>query len=426
MSIVPASSIVSQIKSEFHVRARPQLGLGAALIGKEEEELVLQVLRDKAPFRYYGSDPKNPPQMAATLEREFAQRAGTKFALAVTSGTAALEVALAALGIGPGDEVIVPAWSWISCFTAIVRVGATPVLAEINDTFCLAPGEITRLKTERTKAAIVIHYQGVAAEMDELLAEAKNNGIKLLEDCAQSAGASYKGKSIGSMGDIATFSLQYHKFMTSGEGGMVCMDDPVLYERSVRMHDLGQVRPYHAQFITPHVPAFVGDQFRMTELQAAVGLAQLRKLDRLRGHTRRMQERVLAKISDLRGIMLRRRPDPSGDTGFEIYMRFASQDQAAEFREKLDALNVNCRQITGTYAQYERDYVKSGDAHHPAASPFKRFASWPAKGYRREDFPRTEELVHNYVALPMSVHYTDEDADYIGDAVRHVHAQMFA
>jgi 8-amino-3,8-dideoxy-alpha-D-manno-octulosonate transaminase len=412
-------------EAPFKRRDRPALGLGAALIGAEEEELVLQVLRDKSPFRYYGSNPQNPPQMASTLEREFAARIGSKFALGVTSGTAAVEVALAALGVGPGDEVIVPAWSWVSCFTAIIRVGATPVLAEINDTFCLAPGEIARLKTPNTKAVLVVHYQGVAAEMDELLAEARQHGVKLLEDCAQSAGASYKGKPVGSMGDIATFSFQYHKFMTSGEGGMVVMNDPLLYERAVRMHDLGQVRPYHAQFITPQVPAFVGDQFRITELQAALALAQLRKLDLLKNHCRRMQDRVLAKISDLRGFVLRRRPDPTGDTGFEIYLRFASNQQAAEFRNQLDVLNVNCRQITGTYAQYERDYVKSGDAHHPSASPFKKFGTWPATGYRREDFPRTEALCHNYVALPMSVQYSDEDADYIGDAVCHVHAQMF-
>src|SRR3954469_21002535 len=131
--------------TKLKIRPRPQLGLGAALIGKEEEELVLQVVRNQEPFRYYGHDAAHPPGMAATLEKEFREKYGFKYALAVTSGTAALEVALAALGVGPGDEVIVPAWSWISCFTAVVRVGALPVLAEIDDNFCLAPGDITRL-----------------------------------------------------------------------------------------------------------------------------------------------------------------------------------------------------------------------------------------------------------------------------------------
>src|SRR5947199_3099496 len=142
----------------FQLRPRPRLGLGSASVGKEEEELVLQVLRSGDLFRYYGHDPKNPPAMAVTLEKEFREKYGFKYALAVTSGTAALEVALAALGVGPGDEVILPAWSWISCFTAIVRVGARPVMGEIDDTFCLAPGEITRLTTPHTKAVLLVHY----------------------------------------------------------------------------------------------------------------------------------------------------------------------------------------------------------------------------------------------------------------------------
>src|SRR5438874_4088424 len=254
---------------KLEIRPRPQLGLGSALIGKEEEELVLQVIRNQEPFRYYGHDEKHPPGMAATLEKEFAEKFGFKYALAVTSGTAALECALAAMGIGPGDEVIVPAWSWISCFTAIVRVGALPVLAEIDDTFCLAAGEITRLATPRTKAVLLVHYQGVAADLDKTIAEAHSNGIKVLEDCAEAVGATYKGKSVGTWGDIAIFSFQYHKFMTSGEGGMVATQDPTLYERAVRFHDIGQMRQYHVDIKKPAVPSFAGDQFRMSELCAA-------------------------------------------------------------------------------------------------------------------------------------------------------------
>src|SRR3954470_16807686 len=136
---MPTTSVpvaASTPSEAFTLRPRPRVGLGSAVVGREEEELVLQVLRSGDLFRYYGHDPKHPPQMAATLEREFAAKVQLKYALAVTSGTAALEVALGALGVGPGDEVIVPAWSWISCVIAIMRVGGTPVLSEIDDTFC--------------------------------------------------------------------------------------------------------------------------------------------------------------------------------------------------------------------------------------------------------------------------------------------------
>jgi len=411
-------------QTTFKLRPRPALGLGSALIGKEEEELVLGVLRRKEPFRYYGANPKSPPSVTADLEKEFAQKFGIKYALAVTSGTAALEVALGALGIGPGDEVIVPAWSWISCFTAIVRMGALPVLAEIDDSFCLAPGEIKRLANKNTKAVLIVHYQGVSADMNQLLPEARAAGIKVLEDCAEAVGATYHGKPVGTMGDIGTFSFQFHKFMTCGEGGMVITNDPILYERSVRMHDIGQVRPFHTQFIQPQVPAFSGSQFRMTELQAAMALAQFRKALPMKDRCREMQAKILAKISNLSGIAIRHIPDPSGDSGFEIYMSLPTMEKAIEFRGKLDALNVNCNKITGTYCHYAREYCQTGHAHNPAASPFAKFKEWPAKGYRKEDFPRTESIIHRFVALPIGALYTDEDVNYIGDAVRHVHAEM--
>jgi 8-amino-3,8-dideoxy-alpha-D-manno-octulosonate transaminase len=362
--------------------------------------------------------------MAATLEKEFAEKYGFKYALAVTSGTAALETALAALGVGPGDEVIVPAWSWISCFTAVVRVGAKPVLGEIDETFCLAPGEISRLTTERTKAVLLVHYQGVAADLDAITRECHSHGLKMLEDCAEAVGASYKGKSVGTYGDIAIFSFQYHKFMTSGEGGMVACSDPALYERAVRFHDIGQMRPYHAAIKKPSVPAFAGDQFRMTELTAAMALAQFRKVDLIKDHCRAISARVMDGIKDLTDVKPRRIPDPSGDTGFEMYLSLPTKELAVAFSEKLEGMNVNARKTTFTYCHYAREYCQTGHAHHPDASPFKGITPWPAKGYRREDFPRTESIIHNFLALPVGVKYTNEDADYIVAAMKQVHREL--
>ena len=213
-------------------RPRPVPGLGLAAIGAEEEALVLEVLRSKALFRYAGLDPAVPPAMTARLEKEFRETIGTDYALAVSSGTGALEVAMAAAGIGPGDEVIVTAWSWIACFTAIVRVGARPVLAEIDDTLNLDPAEIARLTTPRTRAVLVIHYQGVPADMERIQLEAHRRGLFVIEDCAQSIGSSYRGRKVGTWSDIATFSFQANKTMTSGEGGMVVTRDGWLYERA--------------------------------------------------------------------------------------------------------------------------------------------------------------------------------------------------
>jgi dTDP-4-amino-4,6-dideoxygalactose transaminase len=406
------------------LRPRPRLGLGAALIGAEEEALVLDVVRRKEPFRYYGTG-STPPPMAANLEKEFAAKMGTRFALAVTSGTAALEVALGALGVGPGDEVILPAYSWISCFTAVVRLGALPVLAEIDDTLCLAVGEITRLATPRTKAVMVVHYQGVAADMEPLLAEAAACGIKVIEDCAESPGAVYHGKRIGSWGDIGTFSFQFQKSMTSGEGGMVITDDPLLYERAVRMHDIGNLRPHHRQQIEPQGTQFCGSQFRMGELAAAMALAQLRKLDGIREHCRALQTRIVESLHDVPGLALRRLPDASGDSGIEVYLRLPDAETAALVRERLNELNVHSGKTTGTYCHFAADYCRLAQAHAPSASPFfKEFSTWPAPGYREEDFPRTMALTDKFVALPLGVLFTMEDADYIAACVKSVYSAL--
>lgn len=406
------------------LRPRPVPGLGCNAVGPEEEELVLDVLRRKEPFRYYGLNPDSPPPMAAQLEKEMCAYIGTDYALAVTSGTAALEVAYGAMGIGPGDEVIVPAWSWISCFTAIARVGARPVLCEVDDTLNFDPNEIERLVTPRTKAVAVIHYQGVAAEMDVIQRTAHRLGLFVIEDCAQSMGTTYRGRQIGTWSDVAIYSFQYNKIATCGEGGMVVTRDQRIYERAVRYHDIGNYRPFHADIVPPREPAFAGGQFRLSELSSAMALAQIRKVDAIKEHCRALQARVVEKVNGLSGIKLRRIPDPDGDFGFEIYLMFDDLAHVAPFHEKLDALNVNCGARTGTYPQYNRDYLITGRVHHPALSPFKDDKEWPSKGYRAEDFPRTEDLTKRYVALPLGWLYTMEDADYIGDSIVSVHQQV--
>ncbi|MEY3773470.1 MAG: hypothetical protein RLZZ129_250 [Verrucomicrobiota bacterium] len=407
------------------LRPRPVPGLGSALIGAEEEALVLDVLRRKEPFRYYGVDFKATPPMVAQLEKEFREYIGSDFALAVNSGTGALEVALAAMGVGPGDEVIVTAWSWISCFTAIVRTGARPVLAEIDESLNMPATEIARLVTPRTRAVVVVHYQGVAADMEPIVLEAHRRGIFVLEDCAQSLGASYRGRKIGTWGDVATYSLQYNKVATCGEGGMVVTRDQRIYERAVRLSDLGNYRPYHATIVPPHEPAFVGGQYRMSELQGAVALAQLRKVEQIRARCRALQARILPRLAGLKGLSLRKNPDPDGDLGFEPYLLLDNPAHVAPFREKLDARNVNCGARTGTYPQYNRDYLKSPHmTAHPATSPFRDCKEWPAPGYRPADFPRTESITGRFIALALGVLYTDADADHIADSVIAVHGEV--
>ncbi|GAB5561436.1 MAG: DegT/DnrJ/EryC1/StrS family aminotransferase [Synoicihabitans sp.] len=412
------------MNTESITYVRPKLGLGSAAIDHREEEAAVSTLRSRNLFRYYGDDPANPPTKVQELEKATAAWIGTDYTLATSSGTAALETALAAISVGPGDEVIVPAWSWLSCVTTIVRMGARPVLAEIDASLNLDPNEISRLATPNTRAVLVVHYQGVAADMDPIIKTAHRLGLFVIEDCAEAPGTLYKGRSVGAWGDVAIYSFQHNKPMTAGEGGLLATRDIRTYERAVRMHDLGQYRPYHGKITPPQEPAFSGANYRMSELTAAVALIQLRKVDEIKEHCRSIQSRIRERVPVLEGITWREIADPTGDFGFEMYFYLSDAARVEPFRAALDAREVNCLPRTGTYPQYHREHILTGRAHHPAASPFRDLKPWPASGYHATDFPVTEDLTCRFIALPIGWKYTLDDADHIAESLIAVHREL--
>ena len=291
-------------------------------------------------------------------------------------------------------------------------------------TFTVQPASGSGDSQLRTKAVLVVHFQGAAAAMEPIVLAAHGRGLFVIEDCAEAPGATYRGRRVGTWGDAAIFSFQHNKPMTAGEGGLIATRDLRLYERAVRLHDLGQYRAPHAAITPAREPAFAGGQYRMSELTAAVALAQLRKLDVLRDHCRALKARITARLARLPGITLRPLADDAGDFGFELYFYARTPEIAAAFRARLDALNVWCQQRTGTYPQYRREYVQTGLAANPALSPFRGISPWPAPGYRAEDFPRTEDLTARFVALPLGWKFTADDADYIAASVEAVHGEI--
>ena len=215
----------------------PQMYPGAMRICAEEEEAVLEVLRSKRLFRYYG--PFSDDLKVAEFERQFAASMRTSHAVAVSSGTAALVCTLAALGIGPGDEVIVPAYTWISSAQAVTAAGAVPKLAEIDQSLTLDVADVERKISVRTKAIMPVHMRGAPSRMDELVALARRRGLKLLEDVAQAVGGSFNGQCLGSIGDVGAFSFQFNKIITCGEGGIAITKDAEIYRRIIMYHDGG-------------------------------------------------------------------------------------------------------------------------------------------------------------------------------------------
>ncbi|HUX20021.1 MAG TPA: DegT/DnrJ/EryC1/StrS family aminotransferase, partial [Spirochaetia bacterium] len=280
---------------------------GGLEIGEEEKKEVLEVLDAKYLFRYYG--PKQAPSKVGRLEEEYRAYLGAKHCLAVNSCTSALITALVAVGVGPGDEVIVPAYTFFASVAAVVAAKATPIVAEIDDTLTMDPKDIERRITSRTKAIVVVHMRGIPAQMDEIMAIARKHKLKVVEDVAQANGGTYRGQKLGTFGDAGCFSLQFHKIITSGEGGIVSTNDDLIYTRAQAYHDVAACWRKE-RFAPPEFEGeiFFGVNFRMSELTGAVALAQLRKLEMLLGRMRENKNRIIAGLAGVRGIDLRRIP----------------------------------------------------------------------------------------------------------------------
>lgn len=318
-------------------RPAPPMYPGGNLIDAEEEAQVLEVLRARRLFRYYG--PVEGPSKVDQLEAEFAAHMGTRRALAVTSGTAALICGLRAIGVGPGDEVILPAYTWIASASAVAAVGAVPVVAEIDDSLTLDPADVEAKISPFTKAIMPVHMRGAPCQMDALMALAQRRHLKVIEDSAQADGGSYHGRRLGSIGDVGCFSLQFNKIITAGEGGMVITNDEELWKRAVMFHDVvGGMRNNFSWDET-----LWGINFRMPELLGAVMLVQLRRLEGLLSAMRERKRMLIEGVRETarrKGVQLQRVADPEGDASVACILLLPDAAAAARAKEALAAENI--------------------------------------------------------------------------------------
>ena len=286
---------------------------GSFFIGEEEMEAVSCVIRSRSPFRFYGHDLQGYVQK---LEDAYCARTGQPYALAVNSGTAALSITLSAMDVGPGDEVLLPGYLWVSCIAAIVRAGAIPRLVEVDDTFCMDPNDLEQKITEHSKVVMVVHMSGMSGDIERIAAIARKHGLLLLEDCAQANGALFRGRPLGGFGDAAIFSFQLNKNVTAGEGGMLVCADKMLYDRAVAFHDLGYPRNEQGRLITDNPDLQLwGQGSRMSELSAAMMVAQEHKLDEITAAMRERNHYLYKRLSGIGGMKPRQVVDPQGDSG---------------------------------------------------------------------------------------------------------------
>jgi len=389
----------------------------------EERHELLDVIENRSPFRWDRFDGKGLPPKAINFEKEFAAHQGTKYCVAVTSGTTALVSALAGLGVGPGDEVILPAWTWYACYDAILFHGALPVFAEIDRSMNIDPADIERHITANTKVIMAVNIQGEPADLDGVLAIARKHNLKVLEDCAQCVGGSYKGRRVGSIGDVGIYSFQVSKTITAGEGGAVVTSDPMIFERAARFHDVGSLRnPGNAEMLgqPPRLKQIVGSNFRMNEFTAGVMRAQLRKLDRILIDQRDKQKRVLAGISNLPGIELRKKNVPEGGTGSRVLIWTRSKEQRDLFIKTMRAENVAAGPSSGSALLPIAPYI---EAKMGLEQGWPSFSTPRGKEvpYGAACCPNTLDIWNRYVEIYMDPKFSDQDVNDIIAAVRKVY-----
>jgi dTDP-4-amino-4,6-dideoxygalactose transaminase len=369
------------------------------LIGEEEKKEILEVLDAGYLFRY--GSPDNPAFKAKVynLEQEVAKMAGVPYAVAVNSGTSALQVALGGVGVGPGDEVIVTGYTFVASMASIIWARAVPILAEVDRTLNLDPEDVRRKITPRTKAIMVVHMLGNPARMDELKAIADEHKLLLIEDCAQAFGGSYKGRMLGSIGDVGTYSLNSNKMITAGEGGMVVTRDEAIYRRCFGIHDGGH-SPLRMGLEVGRRP-FVGVDFRMSELQGAVLLAQLRKLDHILTHLRANKKRFKAALADLPGLEFREIPDPEGECATLLTVFFPTEQIARQVATELGSKVVA---DSGWHVYSNMEHILEKRTVTAEGCPFScPLYKGPEPKYWKGMLPQTDALLARAINISIGV-----------------------
>ena len=376
---------------------------GAELIGKEEREAVSEVIDRGVLFRYGFNEKRKNIFRVLEFEAEFCRYVGCSYALGVSSGSAALRVALAALGIQRGDEVITQAFTFVATIEAILEAGGVPIIAEVDKSLNLDPRDLEAKITDKTRAIIPVHMLGVPARMDEIMAVARKRNISVLEDSCQACGSSYRGKKTGTIGAMGTYSFDYVKTLTTGEGGMVTTNDKRLYDRATYYHD-------HGHEHNPELPrgedshSITGFNYRMNEIQGAIGKVQLSRLDFVLAEHRKNKAEIKKAIGEIPGIEFRDLPDPAGDGGDTLAFFLPEAKEARAFNDFLAKEKIDTKIL-------------------PSAMNWHFVGNWNhiiqyCRPYRTDAWPKSEALLKRAIALPISVRMSGEQIRRIIDGVR--------
>ena len=358
--------------------------------GEAEIEAVRRVAQSGQLFKI-----NNAGREVAHAEEELKAKLGSKYALMMTSGKAALISALIGLGIGPGDEVIVPGYTYIATAIAVTAVGAIPVICECDEALTMDVADCERKISKYTKAIIPVHIQGFPCDMDALCALAKKYGIAVVEDACQSIGGKYKGRWLGSIGNAGAYSFNYFKVITAGgEGGCLFTDDRTIYERALIYHDSSAIAFFGDQLNDVSEPQFCGTEFRVGEISGAILRAQIARLDGIMEDLHRVKAVMKEAVKGRYEVAPSH--DGEGDCATTLALRFATEKEARTYSERVGGtLPID----TGkhVYCNWTPVMEKRG-AFHPLMDPFKMEANRELNhNYSRDMCPKTLDLLSRTV-----------------------------
>jgi 8-amino-3,8-dideoxy-alpha-D-manno-octulosonate transaminase len=404
---------------------------GGLEIGEEEKSAVMQVLDDKYLFRYYG--PANVESKVGLFEKEFSEKIGVKHSLATNSCTSALICSLIALEIGPGDEVIVPGYTFFASCASIIAARAIPVIAEVDDSLTIDPHDVEKKITPRTKAIIAVHMRGVPCDMTKILYVARKHNLKVIEDVAQSAGGTYQGKRLGGFGEISAFSFQYHKIITAGEGGIVSTNDELLYERAMSYHDTAACwRPGgpEKRFSKARYSGelFPGVNYRMNEISGAILRVQLKRLDGLISKMRYNKSRIKNALGNIKGLEFRRLNDPEGDTGLVLIFFLHDPEVTGRFADALKGEGIAVSSMHNKsvpdwhiYSHWEMILNKWTATREGCPYTCDYYLKKGGREQYSEDMnPNTIQFLQRSIHIDIPPQMTDTDCDMITSGIQKV------
>ncbi|HSU50151.1 MAG TPA: DegT/DnrJ/EryC1/StrS family aminotransferase [Segetibacter sp.] len=400
---------------------------GFELWGDEERKEVNDVLETGILMRYGFDAARKGAWKAKELEQAICQKFGCEYAQLTSSGTSALTTALAALGIGHGDEVIMPTFTFVASFEAVISVGATPVLVDVNETLTLDPEAVAQAITPRTKCIMPVHMCGSMADMDALKGVCEQHDLKLLEDACQSIGATYKGKMLGTIGDAGTFSFDFVKTMTCGEGGVVMTNNKDVYVKCDGYTDHGHDHLGGADRGADLHP-FIGYNYRISELHAAVGLAQIRKVDNFLAIQKKNNGLLRQIISQVPEVTFRSVPDPSGDSCTFLSWFLPTEEITAALVEEMKTQGI----MAGNFYWYKNNwhYISKWDhlKNTDFLNPQNQHITDQLRSYATQSFPASDAVMSRCISTAISLLWTENQIQEKGEkmvaAIRKVSAKQ--